>query len=146
MDELAPPVLAIFIVGIVIGIVLAIAAFRAQKPIPRVVLGITSATAILMVSWLMVMILAPNWINARHRAYKTFYDDLQVGMSREQVIRSMEEHYPAAGPRQRPKIATDTSTELGFLMTPENPGDPNAEGISVVLSDGRVTRKYYSRD
>jgi hypothetical protein len=94
----------------------------------------------------MVMALAPHWINARQRAYKSFYDDIQVGMSREQIVKNMERHYPEAGPRHRPRITTDTPTNIHFLMTPESSGDPNAEGISVKLSDGHVTRKFYSMD
>ena len=67
-------------------------------------------------------------------------------MDREQVLATVEKHHPPGGPRLRPKIIMDEAAELGFLMTAETYRDPNAEGISVDFADGRVTRKFYSRD
>jgi len=71
---------------------------------------------------------------------------IQPGMTRFEVLASLERHYPAGGPRQRPKIMKDTADELGFFMNPEDSYEPNCEGIFLDFADGKVTRKRYSRD
>lgn len=88
----------------------------------------------------------PEWIDGRFSTYKQFYSDIQVGMSREQVLSAMEQRYPAGGPRLRPKITEDTPARLGFFMNPETSREPNCEGIFLALEAGKVTRISYSAD
>jgi hypothetical protein len=88
----------------------------------------------------------PEFVDKRFRTYKAFYRDIHVGMTREEVIAAMDRRYPADGPRQRPKIMSDESGELGFFMDPENSREPNCEGIFLTLESGRVVKKQYSPD
>jgi hypothetical protein len=88
----------------------------------------------------------PEWVDGRFRTYKRFYRDLEVGMTREQVLAAMEQHYPTNGSRQRPMIMDDTSERLGFFMNPETSTEPNCEGIFLTLEAGRVTKIDYSAD
>ena len=95
---------------------------------------------------LVVAAMHPELWDARYRAYKAFYRDIELGMSREQVLALMEQHYPATGPRRLPKLWEDTPTELDFFMSAEGQNEPNCEGILLTLENGRVCRRRYSAD
>src|SRR6266576_1393381 len=43
----------------------------------------------------------PALVDGRFRTYKRFYRDIEVGMSRAQVLAAMERRYPADGQRKR---------------------------------------------
>ena len=88
----------------------------------------------------------PEWVDGRFRTYKKFYRDIQVGMTRGQVLAALKERYPANGPRQRPMIIDDTPRRLAFFMNPEASREPNCEGIFLTLEAARVTRMSYSAD
>lgn len=88
----------------------------------------------------------PELVDGRFRTYKRFYSDIQVGMTREQVLAAMEQRYPTNGPRKRPTIMDDTPVRLGFFMNPENSNEPNCEGIFLTLEAGRVSKIVYSAD
>ena len=53
---------------------------------------------------------------------------------------------PPACPVVALEIVTDTSDRLSFCMSPEGERDPNCEGISIALQNGRVSSKMYVRD
>ncbi|MES2997128.1 MAG: hypothetical protein V4733_10005 [Verrucomicrobiota bacterium] len=90
--------------------------------------------------------LNPWLVDSRFRTYRAFYRDIEVGMTRDQVLAVMERRYPADGLRKRPKIMDDTSQRLGFFMNPETSREPNCEGIFLALEGGRVTKIVYSAD
>lgn len=88
----------------------------------------------------------PELVDSRFRAYNEFYGDIELGMSREQVLELMEQHYPAVGPRKLPTVRVDTPTDLVFFMNAEGESEPDCEGIVLELERGRVTRRRYSED
>jgi len=88
----------------------------------------------------------PELVDGRFRTYKRFYRDIQMGMTREQVLATMEQCYPTNGSRKRPKILSDTPEGLSFFMNPETSREPNCEGIFLTLETGRVTKIVYSAD
>jgi hypothetical protein len=88
----------------------------------------------------------PQLVDGRFRTYKRFYSDIQVGMTREEVLAALARRYPTDGPRKRPKIMGDTPTSLGFFMNPETSREPNCEGILLTLESNRVTKVVYSPD
>lgn len=134
-----------------IGFFLALVAFfgaRKTRGGARIGLAITGTVLVLLPAWLLVAAFAPGWIDARYRTYLAFYEAIQPGMTRFEVLDSLERFYPADGPRQRPKIVGDTDDELGFLMQSEQSSSSGttADGISVIFADGKVVRKYFSPD
>jgi hypothetical protein len=88
----------------------------------------------------------PELVDGRFRTYKRFYRDIQVGMTRDQVLTAMEQRYPTNGPRKLPTILNDTPEGLSFFMNPETAREPNCEGIFLTLETGRVTKIVYSAD
>jgi xanthosine utilization system XapX-like protein len=146
LNLLMNPFVLVLTTGLLLVIVFAILASRATSPRKRAVFSTLGLIALLLPSWLVVAIFFPQWIDGRHRAYKNFYDDISLGMTREQVLNAMEKNYPHGGPRKRPKTNADTTEELSFFMDPESSREPNHEGIILELSDGKVARKAYSRD
>lgn len=133
------------------------------------VIGAGAALAALVVAWLvrssvvkaMMILMAlvfmvpaayvfvglnPGLFDSRFRTYQAFYKDIELGMTREQVLTLLERHYPADGSRKRPKILNDTPDALGFFMNPETSTEPNCEGIFLTLEGGRVTKRVYSAD
>lgn len=139
------PLIWIPALGVILAIVFGQWAFRARG-IQRGSLAIIAAVCVLAPGYLLAAAFAPQWIDARHRSYLSFYESIQPGMTRFEVLASLERHYPAEGPRQRPKTMKDSAAELGFFMNPEDSYEPNCEGIFLDFADGKVTRKRYSRD
>ena len=129
----------------VAAIIAVIAACRARNGI---VTGIMLALALIFLAPVGYVFFEyhPEFTDGRFRTYKAFYRDLQVGMTREQVLAAMERRYPAGGPRKRPKILDDTPERLGFLMDPEISREPNCEGIFLTFEQGRMTQKVHSPD
>ncbi|MDA7880992.1 hypothetical protein N9A94_01665 [Akkermansiaceae bacterium] len=86
------------------------------------------------------------WItDPRFRTYRSFYYDIEEGMTREEVLRVLVKHYPRDGAREHPIIRTDDDEKMGFFMNPEESA-PIAEGIFLDLKEGIVVKKTYSND
>lgn len=141
---LHPLVLAAAI-GILLAIVAAVIFYFTRHIGTRIVMMILVLVFLFPAGYLFTA-LHPEWVDRRFRAYKAFYQEIQVGMTREQVLAAMERRYPKDGPRKRPKIMGDTPEALGFFMDPETSREPNCEGIFLQLESGRVTKKQYSAD
>lgn len=107
---------------------------------------VTFAVVLLVPGGCVLQVAYPTWFDARFRAYRGFYDDIEVGMTRQQVEDLLGRRYPQAGPRRRPKILQDSAEALGFFMDPEWSSEPNCEGIFLKMKDGRVVGKVYSAD
>lgn len=127
------------------ALVAIVIACSARKRIVTAIMIVLALTFILPAGHLFLLF-HPEWVDSRFRTYKKFYRDIQVGMTRGQVLAALEERYPANGPRQRPMIIDDTPRSLAFFMNPETSREPNCEGIFLTLEAGRVTRMSYSAD
>ena len=92
------------------------------------------------------MVLKPELIDGRYKTYKQLYGDIDIGMSRAQVMTLVDQHYPSGGKRLRPNIIEDSDKKLSFFMNPEDSIEPNCEGIFLQMQDDRVMRKSYARD
>jgi hypothetical protein len=101
---------------------------------------------LLPAAYIPIAVFRPELVDSRFRVYKKFYKDLQVGMTREQVLAAMDQRYPISGPRNRPTIMEDTPTRLVFFMNPETSREPNCEGIFLTLENNRVTKVEYAAD
>jgi hypothetical protein len=131
--------------GTLLGLVALVAALRVVRFWIRALLCLLALVILVPAGGLMVA-LHPEWIDGRFRTYKAFYQEIQVGMDREDVLGLVDRHYPASGPRRRPKVVTDEPGRLGFFMDPERYREPNCEGIFLTLTNGRVAGKWYSAD
>ena len=92
------------------------------------------------------MVLKPELIDGRYKTYKQLYGDIDIGMSRSQVMKLVGQYYPSGGKRLRPKVLEDSDYKLSFFMNPEESSDPNCEGIFLEIQDDKVVRKSYARD
>lgn len=109
---------------------------------------IVVALVLLTPSGLALIMLKPELVDARFRTYKRLYGDIQVGMSRSEVMTLVIKHYPNEGKRLSPKVIENSETRLAFFMNPEDEesGEPNCEGIFLNMQDDAVVEKSYSRD
>lgn len=146
LSLLLNPFVLILTIGLILVIVSTTVACRTKSPRIRAAFSVIGLISLLLPCWLLMAVFFPEWIDGRYRAYRNFYDDISPGMTREQVLASMEKSYPPGGPRKRPRVNADTPENLSFFMDPEGSREPNHEGIILHLSDGRVTRKIYSGD
>lgn len=96
--------------------------------------------------WLCLRCVAPEWVDGRYRAYRSFYSAVEVGMTRAEVLAAMRAVYPEAGPRRQPTILVDDATDLAFFMHPESASGPNCEGIFLRMREGRVVAASYAAD
>jgi hypothetical protein len=140
------PVILFATVGLIGGSVLAVFGLRAPERASGVVMILFGLILCLPAVYVYVWGFHRELVDARYSSYKAFYRDIHDGMTREEVFRTLERHYPNTGARKRPKIMEDTAKRLGFFMDPETSFEPNCEGIFLTLNDGRVTEKEYSPD
>ena len=89
---------------------------------------------------------ALTWMDPRVTNYHRLFLAIEPGMTREEVERTIDRHYPEQGKRQRPTYWDDTPQHLGLFMNPEHLREPNCEGISIRFADGKVVGKGYSMD
>jgi hypothetical protein len=140
------PLFLILAIALLLVIISSVVASRTKSPGIRVAFSALGLISILLPCWLLVAIFFPQWIDGRYRAYRNFYEDISPGMTREQVLATLDKIYPPDGPRKRPKVNIDTPEKLSFFMDPEDSREPNNEAIILHLSAGKITRKAYSGD
>lgn len=131
--------------GAVLALIAVIVACMVRSSGVRVLMIVLALVFLLPAAYVFVAF-HPELVDGRFRTYKRFYSDIQIGMTREEVLAAMNQRYPADGPRKRPKIMDDTPTSLGFFMNPETSREPNCEGIFLTLESNRVTKVVYSAD
>ena len=139
------PVILAAAVGAVIALAALVVAWLARSSAAKTIMIVLALIFLLPAGYVFVGF-NPWLLDSRFRTYRAFYRDLQVGMTREQVLAAMERRYPTDGPRKRPKIMDDTPESLGFFMNPETSREPNCEDIFLTLERGRVTEIVYSAD
>ena len=88
----------------------------------------------------------PELVDDRFRTYKQLFGDIEVGMSRAEVMTLVDQHYPSKGERLRPNLIEDSDKKLSFFMNSEDSTEPNCEGIFLRMQDNKVVRKSYSPD
>ena len=139
------PILLIAAVGVLAALITVIVACRARS---RLVTAMMLVLALVFIAPAAYVLLAfyPELVDSRFRTYKGFYRDIQVGMTREQVLAALARRYPKTGTRQPPRLMQDETNSLGFFMNPETFREPNCEGIFLKLEAGRVASKVYSAD
>lgn len=139
------PFLLIAGVGLIGAVLVCVFAWRASSWFKRVLL-ILLALVLIVPAVLVGVALKPELADGRFRTYKQFYRDIQVGMTREQVMQLIVYHYPSDGKRSSPTVLKDTETQLYFFMNPEKRTQPNCEGIFLTMQEGKVVEKEYSPD
>jgi len=145
MFDVARPILLIVALSSLLAVSLAVLVFRASRWVARVPLAIGAIAFCIPAAWLFLAF-HEELVDARKRAYKSFYREIHVGMTREDVSSLLQRAYPSSGPRQQPKVVEDAATKLSFCMSPETGRDPNCEGIYITFIDGRISQKEYVRD
>jgi hypothetical protein len=135
-------VAAVTLIGAIASLV---AAYRASGWIKRSIL-IVVALVLFVPPGLALIGFKPELVDGRYKTYKQLYGDIQVGMTRAEVMNLVNKHYPEDGPRLRPQIVRDSDDRLSFHMNPESAREPDCEGISVNLKGDKVVYKFYSRD
>lgn len=145
MGVVLHPVFLIAAVTIVGSTVCIGQACFASRPRNRILL-IVAAVIFLMPSGLLIVMLKPELVDARFATYKRFYRDIDLGMTRTQVMELLEQHYPPEGDRLPPMLMQDSEERLDFFMNPENSSQPNCEGIFLHMRADKVAEKVYSPD
>jgi hypothetical protein len=146
MSNFAHPIVVLAVLGIVGSLILLATVFRVRRVGLKVLL-VLIAIVTLTPAGLVVLTMYPEWVDARFRSYKAFYESIQLGMTREEVMAVQSRHYPEGGPRQKPRIIVDEVESLTFFMNAEVPDSSiNCEGILLGFKDGRVVSKTYSPD
>ena len=140
------PIFVLAALGIVASIILLLTVFRVRSLRLKLLL-LFVAVLTLAPTGIVVVLMYPEWVDARFRSYKAFYADIQLGMTREEVMNVQDKLYPEGGPRMKPRIIVDESDHLTFFMHPEAPDSTvNCEAIILKLRDGKVISKTYSPD
>jgi len=139
------PVVLAAAVGAVLALVALIVAWIARSSAVKAAMTVLALVALIPAAF-MVLAMNPWLVDSRYRTYRAFYRDIQLGMTRDEVIALIDRHYPLTGARQRPKVLNDDSSSLGFFMNPEKSREPNCEGVFLTMTNGRVAIKMYSPD
>jgi hypothetical protein len=122
------PFILVAAVGALLALIAVVIACKARSGL---VMALMILLALVFVAPAGYVFLAfhPELVDGRFRTYKAFYRDIQIGMTRDDVIAALNRHYPKSGPRQRPKVMDDTTNSLGFFMNPETSREPNCRDI-----------------
>jgi len=139
------PIFVLAVLGLVASVIMLITVTRVRSMGLKVVLVLISF-ATLAPAALVLVSMYPEWVDARFRSYKGFYEGLQLGMTHGEVMDLQAKLYPEGGPRQKPQIIMEDEKNLTFFMHPEHSAEPNCEGIFLVFENGRLKSKTYSPD
>ena len=142
--------ISVTLLGVVVAATLAAVAcialmFRRASRGRRGVLGV-SAGLLASPAILLGLMWAPYYLDPRIIAYKRFYREIEVGMTREEVMDLATMRYPVGGRRSFPTVMADSADRLGFFMNPESDREPNCEGIFLMLRNDVVLSKQYMAD
>ncbi len=133
----------IVIAGLVASAIAGIFVWRSRSFAGRL-FSVLMTLCFLVPSGILLVGMNPWLVDARFRTYKLFYWNLRSGMSRQEVLDTMNRHYPAGAPRQRPFIRQDSASQLDFHMNPEQGAETDHDEISLEMEEGIVIRKSYS--
>ena len=139
------PIFLIAAVTLIGAVACLVFAYLTSKWIKRGIL-IVAALFLLCPSGVALIGFKPELVDDRFKTYKQLFGDIEVGMSRADVMTLIDQHYPSEGERLRPNIIEDSDKKLGFFMNPEDSTEPNCEGIFLRMQGDKVVRKSYARD
>jgi hypothetical protein len=146
MSSSIHPIFVLAALGIAASLILLVTVFRVRSMGLKVLL-VLIAVVTLAPAGLVLRAVFPEWVDARFRSYKAFYADIQLGMTRDEVMTVQAKTYPENGPRKKPRIITDDSGGLTFFMDPEDPeSSVNCEAILLAFKEGKLSAKTYSPD
>lgn len=145
MSSSTHPIFVLSVLGLVGAVILLATVFRVHHRGLKMLL-LLLALAMLTPAGLVLMALHPEWTDVRIRTYKDFYEGLQLGMTRAEVMDVKAHLYPANGPRKVPTIIAEDETSLSFFMHPEDKAEPNCESILLTFAEGKLKSKTYSPD
>lgn len=144
MSASTHPIFVLAVFGIVVSVIMLVTVFRVRRVGLKVLLVLLAVLA-LTPTWMVLVMMHPEWMDARIRSYKTFYEGIQPGMTRDEVMALQAQLYPASGPRRPPRIFLEEAENLTFFMDPEDPASSlNCEAILLDLKEGKVAAKTYS--
>ena len=139
------PIFLIAAITLIGALACLIFAYLASHWLKRGIL-IVAALFLLGPSGVALICFKPELVDDRFRTYKQLFGDIEVGMSRAEVMTLVDQHYPSKGERLRPNLIEDSDKKLSFFMNPEDSTEPNCEGIFLKMQDNKVVRKSYTRD
>lgn len=145
MSSSIHPIFVLAALGVVASIILLVTVFKVRS-IGLKIVFLLIAVLTLAPTGLVVLAVYPEWLDARFRSYKMFYTDIQLGMTKDEVMTVQAKHYPEGGPRLKPRIIVDEVDHLTLFMHPETSAEPDCEGIILALKEGKVVSKTYSPD
>lgn len=146
MSSSPHPIFVLAVLGSVVTVIMLITVFRVRSWVLKVLLVLIALLA-LAPTGLVLVTVNPEWVDARIRSYKDFYEGIQLGMTRDEVMALQAQIYPAEGPRRAPHIFMEEADVLTFFMDPEDPKSSlNCEAILLTLKEGKVVAKTYSPD
>ena len=139
------PLILIAAVTLIGAVACLVFAYSASQWLKRFIL-IAAALLLLAPSGVALICFKPELVDDRFRTYKQLFGDIEVGMSRVEVMTLVDQHYPFDGERLRPNVIENSDIKLSFFMNPEDSTEPNCEGIFLRMRDNKVVRKSYARD
>lgn len=142
--SLSAPLSCLCLFGVLVALFLFVFGIR-KYGWARILLILTGSGV--LISSVFIFLALNSWIiDPRFRTYRSFYYEIEEGMTRQQVIEILIKHYPRDGARDRLTVRSDDEDQLGFFMNPEDYREPNCEGIFLEMKDGVVVKKTYSND
>jgi hypothetical protein len=146
MSSSPHPIFVLAVLGLVATGIMLITVFRVRRAGLKVLL-VLIAIVTLAPAGLVLVSMHPEWVDARIRSYKAFYEGIRPGMTRDEVMTLQTQLYPADGPRRPPRIFLEEAENLTFFMDPEDPASSvDCEAILLDLKEGKVVAKTYSPD
>jgi hypothetical protein len=98
------------------------------------------------VPFLVALMLLSQASTSARKPFRRFYSDITLGMTKPDVLRVLDRHFPRGGRYPRPLVNRLAGPQhIGFILDP-NDGAYNAEIVGIDFKDRRVVRKHYWPD
>ncbi len=149
--SLSPPLSYLCLFGVLVAFFLFVFGIR-KSGWPRILLILTGSGV--LISSVFFFLALNSWIiDPRFRTYRSFYYEIEEGMTRQQVFEILHKHYSPSD-LSRPTTGRNDEDQLRFFMDPEDhraaellvKAEPKSEGIFLEMKDGVVVKKTYSND
>ena len=111
------PLILIAAVTLIGAVACLVFAYLTSKWIKRGIL-IVAALFLLCPSGVALIGFKPELVDDRFKTYKQLFGDIEVGMSRADVMTLIDQHYPSEGGRIRPNLIEDSEKKAQLLHEP----------------------------
>lgn len=136
----------VILVGLIVGVIAGVLAWRSRGRLSKVMLGLV-AVCVLTPSAILYVGRNPWLVDARYRTFMMLYWNIRIGMTEEEIQARIRSLYPLKGEQKSPLFYPGGGGNMEIQMAPEATDTFGHESIILKMQGGQVLGiKYQARD